>query len=131
MKKSKAEYIKYRVKRADEAFLSAIILAQAESWNACISQLYYASFYIVSALLLDIDIQPKTHKGVKISFLNHFVKSGLVKKKFGVLYSNLHDWRSESDYADFIDFDKEHILSLLPESENFIKEIKSKIKYYE
>ncbi|MEO5583661.1 MAG: hypothetical protein ABIR66_13305 [Saprospiraceae bacterium] len=37
----------------------------------------------------------------------------MLEIKFGKLYSNLFDWRQESDYADFIDFDEETIIPLI------------------
>ena len=131
MKHTKIDYINYRITRAEEALKDAKTLAEIESWNSCVNRLYYACFYVVSALLLDLDIQPKTHKGIKINFLKHFIKSGKIDKYFGKLYSDLNDWRGEGDYADFIDFDKEMVLPLIPETEKFIKKINNKIKYYE
>jgi uncharacterized protein (UPF0332 family) len=41
------------------------------------------------------------------------VKDGLLSKEHGKLYSHLFDWRQESDYADFIDFDEEIAKPLL------------------
>ena len=131
MEYKKKDYIIYRITRADDALKDAITLAEKERWNSCVNRLYYACFYIVSALLLDIDIQPKTHKGIKINFLNHFVKTDMINKKYGKFYSDLHDWRGEVDYADFVDFNKDMVLPLIPDTEKFIEQIKLKIKYYE
>lgn len=128
MKFTKVDHINYRISRAEEALKDAKALAEIESWNSCVSRLYYACFYVVSALLLDLDLQPKTHKGMKVNFLNHFIKPGKINKDMGKFYTNLHDWRGESDYADFIDFDGEMVLPLIHETEKFIKEIQSKIK---
>lgn len=48
----KEEYIKYRIEKAEQAYLDAKLLASRESWNGCINRLYYACYYIVSALAL-------------------------------------------------------------------------------
>lgn len=36
---------------------------------------------------------------------------------YGKLYSTLFDWRQESDYADFVDFDLETVLPLMNQVE--------------
>lgn len=62
------DYIKYRVDRAEITFQDAVILYNTKSWNSCINRLYYASFYMVNALLLINEIEAKTHNGVRIAF---------------------------------------------------------------
>jgi uncharacterized protein (UPF0332 family) len=52
--------------------------------------------------------------------MSEFIRSGKIDKEFGKLYSDLFDFRQESDYSDFISPDKELILSLLKKSEEFI-----------
>ena len=49
-------------------------------------------------------------------------------KNFGKLYSDLFDWRQESDYADFISFDQATVIPLLDQTENLIKEIEKLLK---
>ncbi|MCB0807352.1 MAG: HEPN domain-containing protein [Bacteroidales bacterium] len=106
---------------------AAKILAKNEIWNDSLSRLYYACFYAVLALLLEEDIKPKTHKGVKVNFLNIFVKTGQISKEYGKFFTHMHDMRGETDYADYVEFEPEIILTLIPETEKFIEEIKSKI----
>lgn len=121
MQRSKEDYIKYRLERSEESLKAAKILAENKSWNACMSRLYFACFYAVNALLFEENIKPKTHKGVKVNFLNKFVKTELISKEFGRFFTHMHDMRGETDYADFIEFEPEIILALIPETEKFIK----------
>ena len=44
-----------------------------------------------------------------------YVKNGKMNKEMGKLYSHLFDWRQETDYADFVEFDRETIEPLLEE----------------
>lgn len=83
------------------------------------NRLYYSSFYLVSALLYQNDIKSETHNGVKTQFNLNYIKPGLIDVRFGKLYSNLFDWRQESDYADFIDFDEETVSPLIGQVEEF------------
>lgn len=110
---TKEDYIKYRLLKSKEIFEDAMLLANNQRWNSCVNRLYYSSFYLVSTLLYQNDIKSETHNGTKTQFNLHYIKSGLVGISFGKLYSNLFDWRQESDYADFIDFDEETVTPLI------------------
>lgn len=120
MTKEQNDYIKYRLQRATDTLNDARLLAENERWNSSINRLYYACFYAVSALLYYHSIEAKTHKGVRIKFMNEFIKTGLFDKEYGRLFSDLFDWRQEGDYSDFISFDKSLTIPLIKKSEDFI-----------
>jgi len=122
------DLIKYRIERANETLADARLLADKERWNSCINRLYYASFYAVNALLLNNNFKTHTHNGCKAKFHHEFIKTGVIDKKYGKLYSDLFDWRQEGDYADFISFNKETVTPLLMETELLIKEIEKHLK---
>jgi uncharacterized protein (UPF0332 family) len=84
-----------------------------------VNRLYYSSFHLVSALLYKNELKHETHNGVKTQLNLHFVKNQLVSIEYGKLYSNLFDWRQESDYADFIDFDDETVAPLIQQVKEF------------
>ena len=113
MSASKNDYIKYKILKSNEIYEDARLLATNQRWNSCMNRLYYSSFYLVSAMLYRNDIKAGTHNGVKTQFNIHYIKTGILDIKFGKLYSNLFGWRQESDYADFIDFDKETVFPLI------------------
>ncbi|OFX59544.1 MAG: hypothetical protein A2046_07265 [Bacteroidetes bacterium GWA2_30_7] len=122
------DLIKYRIERANETLSDAQLLAEGCRWNSCINRLYYASFYAVNALLLKNNFRTYTHNGCKSKFHMEFVKTGMIDKSFGKLYSDLFDWRQEGDYADFITFDQSTVIPFLEQTENFIKEIEKYLK---
>lgn len=113
MELSREDFIAYRIAKAEEAYADAKLLFQNERWNACVNRLYYSSFYLVSALLYKHQITPHTHNGIKTKFFLSFIKTNMIERKYGKLYSSLFDWRHESDYADFLDFDRETVAPLL------------------
>ncbi len=117
MSGTKEDYIEYRLLKSKEIFDDAKLLANNQRWNSCVNRLYYSSFYLVSALLYKNDFKSETHNGAKTQFNLHYIKSGLVNVNYGKLYSNLFDWRQESDYADFIDFDEETVNPLIGQVE--------------
>lgn len=115
MKGTKEDYIKYRITKSSEIFDDAVLLAENGRWNSCINRLYYSSYYLASALLYKNDLNAETHNGVKTQFFMNFVKTDIISKKQGKLYSHLFDWRQESDYSDFVDFDEETTKPLIQE----------------
>ncbi len=117
------DYIQYRIAKSKESLRDAKILAENGSWNACVNRLYYACYYIVSALVLQNKINTQTHSGLKAQFNLHFVKTGKLSKEKGKLYSDLMDWRQKGDYGDMFDFEQETVEPLLVEVEYFIREI--------
>ena len=117
------DYIKYRLLKAEDAFNDAILLADNERWNSVINRLYYSCFYSVIALLLKNNIKSQTHDGSRTQFGLHYVKPGLIDKKFGKLYTKLFDFRQKGDYGDLFDYDKETVLPLIESVREFIDEI--------
>ena len=128
MKEYKSDYIEYRLLKANEAFSAAKLLAENNSWNACVNRLYYTCYYAVSALLLKNGTSAQTHTGLKSQFNLHFIKTGVIEKNFGKLYADLMDWRQKGDYGDMFDFDKTTVESLLKPVEQFLDEIISLVK---
>jgi len=55
------------------------------------------------------DIQSKSHSGTKSQFSLHFIKTGKFDKKFGLLFSELFDWRQKGDYDNIFDYDMESV----------------------
>ncbi len=61
-----------------------------------------------------------THTGVKTQLALLFIKTGKLDKSFGLLYSDLFDYRHKGDYGDFFDFDEKTVVFLIPQVEQFI-----------
>jgi len=122
------DYISYRLEKAREAYSDAKLLAQNNSWNSCVNRLYYACFYSVSALLIKNNFEARSHNGIRTIFFKEFIKTEIVHKDFGRLYSDLFDWRNKGDYSDFIDFSEPDVLPLLDKAGQFIGVIEKIIK---
>jgi len=123
----KNDYIIYRLRRADESFEEAIFLAEKKRWNTVINRLYYSCFYAVIALLIKNGIETSSHDGTRTMLGNSFVKSGVIDKRFGKLYSKLGDFRQKGDYGDMFDFDQQTVEPLISQVEEFLTEIKKHI----
>jgi len=128
MKGTNKDLIKYRIERAWDTYDDAKILAKKEKWNTTINRLYYSVFYAVTALLLENNLKPTTHKGALSNFSQYFIKNGLIPKEFGKLYSQLFIWRQKGDYADLFDFDRQKVEPYFEPVKKLIQIIEKKLK---
>jgi len=120
---NKEDYIKYRIEKSKEVFEDAKILSERKRWNSCVNRLYYSSFHLVNALLYKNNINAHTHSGIKAQFSNHFIKTGKLSVEYGQLYSHLMDWRQESDYVEFVEFDEQLVIPLIDKVNKLNNEI--------
>ncbi len=116
--------VAYRLQRAEEALEEARLMQNTKHWNACANRLYYAAFYAISALLVRDGHTASKHSGVKALFNRHYVKTGIVSKENGRLYSQLFDLRQEGDYIDFVSLDAGRVAPLVDATAAFIGAIR-------
>ena len=129
MKGTKEDLVRYRLERAKETFEDAQILSERHKWNSTINRLYYAAYYAVMALLLNNDLKPSTHNGAKSNFTEYFIKTNIIPKNFGKIYSQLFTWRQKGDYDDLFDFEEELVMPYFEPVLELIGIIEDKIKF--
>lgn len=78
-------------------------------------------------MLLKNNIETQTHDGVRTQFGLNFVKTGIIDKEMGRLFSKLFDFRQKGDYGDMFDFDEEITKPLLEKVKIFIEIIENQI----
>lgn len=103
----------YRKQKAHTTFKEAEEMIALSHWNLAIQRLYYAAFYMASALLLKNRISAQTHNGVVGQLGMHFVTTGKLDKAEGRLYSRLLQNRITGDYNDFFDFIEQDAIELI------------------
>ena len=117
------ELVEYRLRRAKETVNELDVLVQNKFWNTAVNRMYYACFYSVTALLSHSDIHVQTHSGARQMFGQKFVKTGLLPRELGKLYSDLFDLRTSGDYDDFIDIREQDVRELIDQVKHFVTEI--------
>jgi len=117
------DLIVYRIERARETFEEALLMQREGHWNACANRLYYACYYVVTALLARKGLASSKHTGIKALFNQHFVKIGLISKENGRLYNGLFDARQEGDYVDFVVFERDDVEPWISHVKDFIETI--------
>lgn len=112
--------LQYRLERAREALDEARLLLDGGHANACVNRLYYACFYVVSALLLSEGQASAKHRGVRALFDRHWVKTGRVSAELGRVYRRLFTRRQRGDYDDLVRFADEEVRVWLKEAQDFV-----------
>jgi len=119
--------VKYRIKRADETLEEALLSLTNNKLNLTANRIYYAAFYIVSALAISNDFSTSKHSQLLGWFNKNIVKKGNVPREFGKIYLNAYELRQEGDYEDLIEFDTKVLEEKLKEITKFVSVVKELI----
>lgn len=123
----KKSIIKYRVEKSASTMIEAKDNAKLGHWNLVANRLYYALFYMIAALLLDKDIQFKSHAGAIRAIGLHFVSKGLLTSEEGGLISRLQNMRSSGDYDDLFNWTEENVAPMFEPTEALLEKMKQMI----
>lgn len=116
-----------KVRRSYETWMETKGIIANGYWYAAANRMYYACYYMTSALLLKKGITAHTHSGVIGMFGMHFIKPGDVSAELGKFYSKLFELRQSGDYDDWKIVTEEDIKPLIPTVETFLKTIENLI----
>jgi uncharacterized protein (UPF0332 family) len=94
--------IQLKIEKAKEMMGEVDFLIEKKYFNTAINRLYYSCFHATKALLLTMDLTPKTHKGVVTLLHKQFVNENLFDKDKATFFSQLMEERNEDDYGDFL-----------------------------
>lgn len=115
------DIVLYRLQSAKDLLVEINSHIERGFYNTVMNRMYYACFYAVSALLLNVGFDGvRTHEGVWQMFNKHFVLTGKVEKEWGRFYSVVYGNRSEADYEDFKDFNMEDVREIYPKMCGFV-----------
>ena len=117
-----------KVRRSRETWTEAKGIIANGYWYAAANRLYYACYYMVSALLLKKGVSANTHGGVIGLFGLHFIKSGVLSHEMGKLYSQLFELRQSGDYDDWNVVTENDIKPLEPQTETFLNTLEDLIR---
>lgn len=93
-----------------------------------VNRIYYACFYVVSAVLLQEKLRFKKHSGVRAAFHQHPVKPGLVSGEHGKLYDELFEARQRGDYMELVYFERRQVEAWLQLARQFVQRVALLIK---
>ncbi len=118
----------YRIQKAKDTWKEADGIAKLGYWNAVTNRLYYACYYITSALLIQYGHTAQTHAGVIRLFGLNFVIKGIVSKEQSKFYSKLFELRQTGDYDDLYNLTEEEVEPLIGSALKYIEELEILLK---
>jgi uncharacterized protein (UPF0332 family) len=111
--------IAFLIQRGNDSLKSAEALVELDLILDDLSRAYYAALHHARALLLSMDIIPKSHKGTITLFSLHFIKTGIIPKEIGVIFSILQKIREDSDYEIGTFYERDEAERLLEDTRLF------------
>lgn len=116
----KKSIIEYRIQKAWDSVREAEDNARLGHWTLAASRLYYSTYYMASALLVDKGITARSHSGVIHIIGSEFVKKDLLTKDEGRLISRLFGMRQSGDYDDLFDWTEEEVSPFFDKTKAFL-----------
>ena len=109
-----------KISRSRETWLETEGIIEGGYWYAAANRMYYACYYMTSALLLMDGHSARTHSGVIALLGQYYVKTGIIPPELGKFYSQLFELRQSGDYDDWKVVTESDIIPLLPSAKQFL-----------
>ena len=113
----------FRIRKGKETLEEAKGIANLGYWNAVANRLYYACYYVTSALIIKNGYEAQTHRGIIHLLGLHFIKTGLISKDSGKFYSRLYELRQTGDYDDLFSLEEEDVKPMISSAKQYIDEL--------
>lgn len=117
--------VNYRIDKAHTTMEQVKAIVPLEFWDMIANRLYYAAYYTASALLLQDGFSVQTHNGIIQMLGLHYIKTGVLDRKYGTLYGQLFSLRQTGDYGDTFGLTEEQVRPLLEQTAEMIEKIES------
>jgi uncharacterized protein (UPF0332 family) len=115
--------VAFRIQKSKDTLDEAKGIATLGYWNAVVNRLYYACYYVTSALLIKNKYAAQTPRGVIHLLGLHFIKEGVVSKDAGKFYSKLYELRQTGDYDDLFSLTKEDVKPMISSAQTYFDEL--------
>ena len=115
--------ISYRMEKSQESIKAAELMLRNEMLTFSMNRIYYSMFYAVQALLAADNVSFSKHGQVRGYFNRELIKTGILPKSLGRLYSTTFEYRQKFDYVDFSTPDADMISEYIEKAKEFHKQI--------
>lgn len=123
MTSEERHYLRYRMTRAVESLEVARLALENNHLQDAVNRLYYACFYVVTALLQTRGLASAKHSGVRALFNQNWIKTGALPRATGRFYQEIFERRQEGDYADRVTFVHDDVSAWMRTAEEFVSAI--------
>jgi len=113
--------VKYKLERAKETWNEIVGIVDGGYWYAAANRMYYACYYVTSALLVKNGILANTHSGVIRMLGLHFVSTNIISDEMGSFYTRLFELRQTGDYDEWKVIKESDIKPLMPKVEEYMQ----------
>ena len=113
--------VKYKLERAKETWNEIVGIVDGGYWYAAANRMYYACYYVTSALLVKNGILANTHSGVIRMLGLHFVSTNIISDEMGSFYTRLFELRQTGDYDEWKEIKESDIKPLMPKVEEYMQ----------
>ena len=121
----KLDKVKDALNVGKSQLISSKMLFECGQYRDSVTMSYYAMYSSALALLLKMDISPKTHEGTLRQLAKEYVKTGLLSKEsYDSLYES-RETRNDSSYDYSKTFSEEEAENLILQAEKFINEVET------
>ncbi len=118
------EIVRYRLEKSERTYKEALKIINDDFVEIVANRLYYSAYYAITALLIANGITVKSHSGVKAMFSLYFIKTHIIEKSYGVIFSTLFSLRMSGDYEDRRNLDmKTEVLPLVKPTKNLLDRV--------
>jgi len=117
------ELVTYRRNRAFETIREIDKLLSEGMLLFAINRIYYAGFYIVSALCLLDDFSTSKHTQLIGYFNREYVKKGLIDIETGSILNLAYRKRTSVDYQDFVTVTRDEVYQYFNEMKLFVEKV--------
>ncbi|MCX6251798.1 MAG: HEPN domain-containing protein [Bacteroidetes bacterium] len=125
---SRIQLIDYRVEQAKSTAREAQFLLNNDMLRGAMNRIYYSMFYMVQALSLKFQFESSKHSQLLGWFNKTFIHSGEIDVRFSKIITKGYNLRTKGDYATIYTLDKQEILEMYNEMNEFIEEIERFLK---
>jgi len=125
---SREQLIAYRVEQAKSTALEAEFLLNNDMLRGSMNRIYYSMFYMLQALSLKYQFESSKHSQLLGWFNKTFIHAGKIDVKFSKIITKGYNLRTKGDYATIYDLDKQELLQMFEEMNEFIREIERFLK---
>ncbi len=124
---SRQKLVEHRINKAHDAIRDARFCANGGMYILAINRLYFACYYISSALLLHNRLYFENYSEVKALLNIGFVTTGKLDRDTAKTLSLLFESRQSGDYDDFVYYDESDYVNLEPKATKFVETLESLI----
>lgn len=127
MSNEKIKLVAINIEKAKATLLDAKFLIDNEKYHIAVNRIYYASFYMISALAIHDDFDTSKHSQLIGWFNKKFIAQKIIGIEYGKTAMRLFELRNKADYDVYADFTKDQTIELFEKCKNLISKIEELI----